>query len=47
MRYRARFLDPGGGTILGSWPLEMVIPWGEPYLARLDEYPRKPKYPAM
>jgi hypothetical protein len=33
--------------ILGSWPLEIVIRWGKPYLGRLDEYPRKPKYPAM
>jgi hypothetical protein len=33
--------------LLGSWPLEIVIRWGKPYLARLDEYPRKPKYPAM
>jgi hypothetical protein len=33
--------------ILGSWPLEIVIRWGKPYLARLDKYPRKPKYPAL
>jgi hypothetical protein len=33
--------------VLGSWPLEIVIRWGKPYLSRLDEYPRKQKYPAM
>jgi hypothetical protein len=34
-------------VILGSWPLEIVIRWGKPYFARLDEYHRKHKYPAM
>jgi hypothetical protein len=34
-------------TVLGIWLLEIVIRWGKPYLARLDKYPRKPKYPAL